>query len=236
MGIYGTFWYIPTLLLAEIFFQILMRVGKNTRLFVIAGFYILSIVYSQIVYKIELIESPLQLPWNFDVALMALVYIFIGYYIKIKWGVLRDNLSRRKPYNKFVLPILSVLLAFLLGLAQWKNIIQYKMDMKNSLYIYPILSLVIPVLYFHIIYYFSSLLCKINAISSICGIIGTSTMTIMYLHLSIKALFETIFGSNYSVLGFVLTSIVLAIFVDILARKTRITSFLIKGKIDRSSL
>lgn len=54
----------------------------------------MAVIESHLVDKIHFLESP-GIPWNFDVALMALVYIGIGFFYKDEIRKLLESESRK---------------------------------------------------------------------------------------------------------------------------------------------
>lgn len=76
----GVYWYITCYLFSLFLFSALLRTffDRNVKMSDFSGGG-MAVIESHLVDKIHFLESP-GIPWNFDVALMALVYIGIGFF------------------------------------------------------------------------------------------------------------------------------------------------------------
>lgn len=73
----------------------------------------IAVIESHLVDKIHFLQSP-GIPWNLDVALMALVYIGIGYFYK-------DKIKRPLEDETVKIDVATGIIAVLLGIFCWIN-------------------------------------------------------------------------------------------------------------------
>lgn len=69
----GMLWFLLTLLLAELLFSVFMKITKNMKstCFPLVIFFVAVLGYA--------ISRFVFLPWNFDLAMIALIYLYIGF-------------------------------------------------------------------------------------------------------------------------------------------------------------
>lgn len=94
----GVYWYITCFLFSLIlFFGLLRKFSDKTVKRVILIFGGGGVIESHIVEKVHFLQSP-GIPWNLDVSLIALVYVGIGFSIKIKlktcWSQIQENMMQ----------------------------------------------------------------------------------------------------------------------------------------------
>ena len=136
----GVYWYITCFIFTIFMLTILLRKFSDRivkGLILVGG---IAILESHLLDRVHFLKFP-GIPWNLDVALMALVYVGIGFFYKDKIKELLECDSRR-------FDLLSGLIAVALSLFCWfiyRNENQlYYFDMKPVYYKEFISALLIP--------------------------------------------------------------------------------------------
>lgn len=123
-AITGTYWYITCFLFALVVFSFYQKhfSDKVTKCLILAGG-IAVVIESHLAERISFLKSP-GIPWNLDVALLALVYLAIGYYNKerIKYFLKSDG----KEYDVVAFMTAAALTVFLLlQLPGWRAVLLF---------------------------------------------------------------------------------------------------------------
>ncbi|KKB44101.1 acyltransferase family protein [Bacillus thermotolerans] len=195
---FAVFWFITCLYLTQILFALMQLVTKNMyiHLGILTVFYYAAHVigYSP---KLENVD----IPWNADVALLAIVYYAFGYYGKR----FLNALVRHKQTL-----LISVLLATAAIALQWNHIIHFELDMKLNKYSSMGLNLLIPLIFsllvFTVSYQFSLLEKKFWEY------LGTASLTIMYLHIPLNKYLQDVLG-DYNLLVYTLVGVLIPLTV-----------------------
>ena len=193
----GVFWYISCLIFSlTIFLFILLRIKqKKYQYLVLIILYLLAHLeaYFQSHHNITF-----YVPLNIDVALLAVCYIGIGFYLKGWVMKMLNNL-------KLSMQVLAITggICLLLIVLNLCNILNYQLDMKNLIY-YSLLGDIIFPLVFTI---FILSLCKFLDKSGLFKFLlyfGKYSIAIMFLHFSILEIYKHYFHYNwiiFSILG-----------------------------------
>ena len=137
----GVYWYITCFLFTLFLFSVMVRYlsEKATKCLILMGGGT-AVLESHIVNKIHFLKSP-GVPWNLDVALMALVYIGIGYFYKKQVKTLLE--SNLLEYD-IVASLIAVGLVVFCGLNYRYKSEFYYFDMKPVCYSELVLAIIIP--------------------------------------------------------------------------------------------
>lgn len=214
-SISGVYWYTTCYAITLLFFAFLIKRYSNKiikYLALIAG--VLAVIESNFAEEIQFLQSP-GIPWNADVALLAFVYMVIGYYNK-------DRIKRLISDNKLRIDIIALLTAIMLFIFCWINYQGerlYYFDMKPLFYKELVLAVVIPcafgIVILRMVYWFD----KINLfrlLGSILASCGQMTVPIMFMHVPLNTCKYTI---GYGVgLYFIIGVCIPAIFTIIFGR------------------
>lgn len=211
-GAYGVFWFVTTLFFSYIIFTLITRYlsrGKQLALLVI--FYFLAHAESILVTRVidgSTVESAQSIPvmWNVDVALMAIVYLAIGYYAKDFWMAIS---------NRVLSVAISVaVLALFADNMQW---IDYRLSMKFLRYEHFFLDIIIPITFTIVLIGLFQRL-SLNMELSVLQRIQKHSLSIMYLHIFADIVLNDFF--SYGIIGFTAIGIVIPICVSLLIEKT----------------
>lgn len=166
MGIYGTFWFITVLFLALIILNAVIKRRVNV-LFVIVFCLLLSYFFYY---------NGVSVRWNAQVVPFALVYMLIGYTYKNHIDEI-DHLLTKNGYKYilyFFVACASIVPVFIL---------QVRMDMKQTDFGIPILSLVVSLLIcFGLMRLSKWLEFRRNIVNGVLIYIGKASLVIMFLH------------------------------------------------------
>lgn len=195
-GYYGVFWYITCLYLTQVLFSIILLKIKETKHVVslLLLFYLIAnfISYTPLLQK-------LTVTWNADVVFLSIVYYSLGFYGK-------NNIKKliNKPISLMVTCSLGILVIFL----NVNKFINFGMDMKYNNYGLPVLNILIPLIFILFIFTISRYLPNKNNILSL---IGSASLTIMFLHIPINIIMQKITAGNilvYTIIGVILPLLV----------------------------
>lgn len=181
----GVYWYITCFIFTIFMLTILLkkfsdRIVKG--LILVGG---IAILESHFVDRVHFLQSS-GIPWNLDVALMALVYVGIGFFYKDYIKKLLEGDSKR-------FDLLSGLIAVALSLFCWfiyrdGNQLYY-FDMKPVYYKELISALLIPcafgIVFARLIYWMEKIkwLDGLNRFLALCG---QATIPIMFMHIPLN--------------------------------------------------
>lgn len=137
----GVYWYITCFLFTLFLFSIMVRYlsEKAIKCLILMGG-LTAVLESHIVNKVHFLKSP-GIPWNLDVALMALVYIAIGYFCKKQIKTLLE--SDLLKYD-IAASVIAVGLVIFCGFNYGYKTGFYYFDMKPVCYSELVLAIMIP--------------------------------------------------------------------------------------------
>ncbi|MGN7387343.1 acyltransferase family protein [Sporosarcina sp. SAFN-015] len=210
-GAYGVFWFVTTLFFTYIFFLLLTKYFNRTKQFIILGvFYIIAHFESIIAMHViggKPSEAAQSIPmiWNIDVALMAIVYFAIGYYLNDFWM----NISKKWMVAAIVVSVTAILLDSF-------HVIDYRLSMKFLRYDHFVLDLVIPLSFTVLLvgaFQFITARISLNWLQKI----EHHSLSIMYLHIFADIILNDYF--TYGIIGFTAIGLFIPIIVSILINK-----------------
>jgi polysaccharide biosynthesis protein PslL len=215
--LFAPFWFVTCLLVTQVVFANLLRFRDRTQLFIIFIFFILAHVESYLLPSIDsYLFAHTQLhfiiPWDADVALIALSYYSIGFFARQRSNIL---------HNENMIKVSLIIFIMALVLNNFK-IFNYLLDMKFVVYNNPLLDLIIPLSMTLLLFGVSHQLTGIALLS----IIGDNTMIIMYLHLPIMVL-ASFYTQNVILQIFLATA--LPLIVAFMLKRSTILSILLLG-------
>ncbi|WP_141432406.1 acyltransferase family protein [Bacillus sp. 03113] len=210
VGPYAVFWFITCLLATQILFTLITYKFKSASIQISILIVLFIIAHVQTTFtKID------RIPWNIDVALIAIFYYAFGYYFKRFKDIILKN-------------IFIICLVFISSLSfiilDSSGIIQYTLDMKNHLYTNLIFDIIIPICFILSVFILSNLIAKINFI----GEIGKMSLTIMYLHFPLNFLVKYLFGW-YNFYSFVIIGLIIPIAIHLIIKRYKLTNLLFQG-------
>lgn len=215
VGFYSPFWFITCLYLTQIIFAAILVRFKSTRtqLLIIGFAYILAHVESSIAKSINI-----MVPWNADVALIALCYYAFGFYGK-------EILSGK--YRKGLLLLFTIISTIFVLLDNLK-LLEFRLDLKYLVYNNLVLDLVIPIVLMVALIQISKIISILPFIKPI-EFLGTISLPIMYLHFPINLWLKNFWGDTGSLL-FTLVGIILPTTITILIfQRFSITKYFFLG-------
>lgn len=209
-GAYGVIWFVTTLFFTYMIFLFMTRYLNRTKQFILlAVFYIIAQLEGYVAMQViggapDEASQVIPMLWNADVALIAVVYFAIGYYLKdfwmdISWKWLSVALS------------IAVAAFFL----DWYGVIDYHLSMKFLRYDHPLLDLVIPVAITTVFVGLFQRVAEWSAFSWLSKVEAHS-ISIMYLHLLVNIMISEYV--DYGVIAYSLFGIVIPIIASIAIR------------------
>lgn len=179
-GSYGVFWFVTCLFITQVAFAlVLLKIKSGKKILgVLFVCYLIACLESFLAGKIDL-----RLPWNFDVAFLAIVYFAVGYYLK------QGNLLNKIKWNRILVPS-SIFFIAAIVVGEKFGLVKYKLDLKYHVYNHPILDLLIPIgisyLFIYLCFHLYQKVNPDNRLLRVVETIGMSSLTIMYLHIPIN--------------------------------------------------
>ena len=222
----GVYWYIPTLMLTLVAIWFIEKLNKKSASVIVIILYIVGIVESILLipYNIEKMPIFLCFPWNIDVCLISIMYVYIG--IRLK-GI-GENFIKESGKQRNVLLFSCISVILILIFLSKKNHFNYIMDMKYSEYKNFIMPLLIPILFGYIILQCSFVLYKVSYINKVLELIGKASMIIMYIHIPIRQyIFEVINNQGYSAFVYTMSCCVIGVLIYICVYNKKIGVFLL---------
>lgn len=211
-GAYGVFWFVTTMFFSFIIFALITKyLSRGKQLALIVVFYLVAHIESIFVMRVidgSTVESAQSIPvlWNVDVALMAVVYLAIGYYGKEFW---------MKITNPVWLGAISVATLALVG--DQLGWIDYKLSMKFLNYEHFALDFIIPITFtIVLIGFFQRISLRMEL--SVLQRIQKHSISIMYLHIFADIVLNDFF--TYGIIGYTVIGIVVPICMSLLIEKT----------------
>lgn len=212
-GPFGVLWFITCLLFTQLIFGFIVRFRMRMQLLLIASCYLLA-------HLISLTSlSRFNLPWNIDVALLAITYYALGYYGKRLIPLLIGRIA--------ALPLLITLCAGILFM-DYTGVLSYSLNMKYKEYDALLLDLVIPMLFSLMICAISFWLSKRLPLKGL-GYLGRNTIAIMYLHLPVNYALKYLIGMEYGLIVFTIIGVGIPVLITLMASYSPILSKLFLG-------
>lgn len=215
--LFAPFWFITCLFVTQVIFYNLLRFKTATQIFIVFLFFILAHAESYLLPNIDsyfFAHTHLHflIPWDADVALIAVGYYAIGFFARQRSSILHGNM--------IAISLIFFMTILTLDLFE---VIDYLLDMKYVVYNNILLDLLVPLSMTLILFRVSRLLKGITLLN----IMGNNTMIIMYLHLPIMVL-----ASSYiqSVILRIVLAIVLPLIIATMLKKSNILSIVFLGK------
>lgn len=215
----GVYWYVTCFLFSLAVFSFMLEHfsdGICKRLIFVGGFIavlescilsgklrdIFSLNAPLLARICELMDTP-GIPWNLDVALLALVYISIGYYNKDR--IKRFMSSNKKLYDYFAAGLVIVIAIFCFVNYRGEEPI-YHFDMKNVYYHDLLLAVLIPCTFGFIFLRLDRVIRRRNKVAvllSTFSFLGRMTVPIMFMHMPLNAFREMLGygGVTYVLIG-----------------------------------
>ena len=209
-GAYGVFWFVTTLFFTYLFFLWLTKYFNRTKQFIILAIFY-GIAHFESIVAMHVIggkpsEAAQSIPmiWNLDVAMMAVVYFAIGYYLKDIWM----NVTKRWMVTGLVVSVAAIVLDKV-------GVIDYHLSMKFLRYDHFILDLAIPLSFTIVIV---GTFQRITARMSLGWLrrVEKHSLAIMYLHILMDKLLNDYF--TYGIIGYTAIGVFIPIVVSILIR------------------
>lgn len=183
----GTYWYITCFLFALVFFSLYQKYFSDTvtKYLILAGGGI-AVFESHLAEKISFLKSP-GVPWNLDVALLALVYLAIGYYNKERIKCILE--SDKRKYDIAAAMIAVILIVFCYFNYRDDKLFYY-FDMKPVYYHELFSAVIIPCSFGFVIARLIHRIenCRVlDRFSHGMGYLGQMTIPIMFMHIPLNA-------------------------------------------------
>ncbi|MBB6669621.1 acyltransferase family protein [Cohnella nanjingensis] len=213
-GWYGVFWFITCLLLVHLLMGFLSRYPLRTQAAAVAVCYAAAHVVSMTAM------ASWDIPWNADVALMAIAFFFLGYAGK---SVLPVLLARRQA---FVPALVVWAAAAALNAAGLWN---FRIDMKMKVYTLPIVDLIVPIACVLVVLqlcYWAASWRPTDALA----FLGTVTITIMYLHVPVNILLTYGIGLDYGTLVFTAVGVLVPLAIAWLMSRSKLLTAIFLGR------
>ncbi|MEH7451325.1 acyltransferase family protein [Gottfriedia acidiceleris] len=195
-GVHGVFWYVTCLFITQILFALICLYFKknSTRLFIVIACYLLA--HFETIKLIPHIGkntfNQISIPWNMDVALLAIFFLGLGFFAK----KLIASISNFLGISCISLSIVYMTLYEL-------NILDYHLSLKYLRYNHLFLDALIPITMTIAVLYLCQKLAKLQFIQP-CTIFGKESLTIMYIHIFANAVFSQFFDYGpllYTMIG-----------------------------------
>ncbi|QCR24117.1 acyltransferase family protein [Pontibacter sp. SGAir0037] len=212
------FWFINCLYLSLMLFTLIRMRAKNELQVIgtIAAFYVAGMAMNHFI--------RFSLPWNINVAFIALTYFAIGFYSQ------RFINSINQDFRKY-LPLLGILLAFCCTLFYLSDIglFQLQVDMRASKISDPLLNILVPPIFTLTILMLAMLLSR-TALQPFLSYVGQNTLPILYLHIMINTLVYLVTGQRVPFLPYIALGIIGPLLCAYLLNKTELTRQLFLGR------
>ncbi|WLV24456.1 acyltransferase family protein [Aciduricibacillus chroicocephali] len=211
-GLVTVFWFMTCLLITQIVFALIDLIFRSHAIKI--GIIILSYLFAHLYAYYQPIETPV--PWSADVTFIALSYYAFGYYIK-------KYIHKVLNLKTF---IVTALLTIMFVIYDYKNNYFYNIDLKPNVYNHLLLDFLVPVIICFTIFYISAQIAKFKS-SVVISYIGTSAITIMFLHRVVNDFFSHFF--SYGIIGFTLIGVLTPFIFYILIKQVPFARFLFLG-------
>ncbi|WP_075618471.1 acyltransferase family protein [Paenisporosarcina indica] len=210
-GAYGVFWFVTTLFFTHLFFLWMTKYFNRTKqVIILISFYLVAHIESLFAMRViggapDEASQSIPMIWNLDVALMAIVYFAIGYYMKHIWM----NVTKPWLISASVVSITAISL-------DWYKVIDYHLSMKFLRYEHILLDLIIPLSFTLVFVGVFQLIASRMSLKWLQKI-ESHSISIMYLHIFTDILLNDYF--EYGIIGFTAFGLVIPILTSILIQK-----------------
>ncbi len=202
-GWMSTYWFPICFFLTQQFFNyIIVKAKKNLPVIILSCLlvaYLDSYLFS---------NYHTRIPWSINVTFYSIVLFSIGYWYK-SYKELID-----REYKILIISLTTLGIIFY-------PIINFKVDLKNTMYGLPMISLLFSLLMIYLIFKLSQFFERNKIVSRLISYLGKASMVIMYVHPSIIILSGNYSKNNLFILGLALG---LSCFLYYLFSLNRITS------------
>ncbi|MFD1928782.1 acyltransferase family protein [Sporosarcina siberiensis] len=210
-GAYGVFWFVTTLFFAYLIFLWLTKYFSRTKqIIILTFFYLIAHLESLLAMNVidgGPVEASQSIPmvWNVDVALMAVVYFALGFYMKGIW----TNVSRPWLIAGLIGSVTAVSL-------DWFNVIDYHLSMKFLRYEHLFFDVFIPLSFTLLLVGTFQIIASKMSLKWLQQI-EKHSLSIMYLHIFTDILLNDYF--TYGIIGFTAFGLVVPIVTSIFIQK-----------------
>lgn len=205
-GCYAVIWFMTTMLAAYVLFMLITRYLKRPlQILALAICYFIAEKESSYVIDIlgghaDIASQTIFVPWNLDVALLAVVYFAIGYYC-------RELLKHIHP----IAYIFAIGIVYWAMRGAWNETLDYHVSMKFIRYNHMVLDLVIPLACIIVLLGTIQYVTKFVRLR-LFEFISKHSIVIMYTHISFDKLFNNFF--DYELFGYTCVSLIPALILS----------------------
>jgi len=221
-GVYYTvFWFFTCLFATQVLFALINLLCKDSRLVlaVVAVAYLLAHVESWL-----MISHPPFVPWDLDVALIAVAYYAIGYFCK----KLLADISLR-------VTLVAVAVSGLLIALDYRGRMNYVLNLKYVVYQHLLLDLLIPMVMTVALLGVSQILAQ-GRLGRAVTLMGNVTLPVVYLHVPVNTVLLVEYHLHYGNAAAVLFGLVTPIIISKLVfERFSWTRYLFQGRIPFSA-
>lgn len=218
-GYYTVFWFFTCLFATQILFALINLLFRDSRLIIaaVAVAYLLAHAESWL-----MIAHPVMVPWNLDVALMAVSYYAIGYFTKksladIPWWV----------------TLAAAAASALLITADYRGWIGYVLNLKYVIYNNLLLDLLIPMVMTVALLGISQVYAR-SRLGRAVTLMGNVALPVVYLHVPINAVLIYEYHYSYSNAAAALIGFIAPVIISkLIFERFRLTQFLFQGRVPR---
>lgn len=210
----GVYWYSSCLFVVLLLFTYINRYVKciEWKAMIIMCGGGLAVIESNYINKFAVLNIP-GVPWNADVALMAMMYFAFAFFYKTKIDTFMH--SNNECYDLMALGG-SFLYGLLFILMQGNP--EFGIDMKYVRYSDAMSAVSFPLLAGLIILRLSHYLAKNKYLLQVFSLVGKASIPIMYLHIPLNSIFK----SNYSIYLYVIIGILPALVLNMFGVKNKV--------------
>jgi fucose 4-O-acetylase-like acetyltransferase len=217
-GVYYTvFWFFTCLFATQVLFALINLLCKDSRLVLaaVAIAYLLAHAESWL-----MINHPPLVPWDLDVALIAVVYYAIGYFCK----KLLADISLR-------ITLVTVAVSGLLIAIDYRGWMNYVLNLKYVVYQHLLLDLLIPMVMAVALLGISQILAR-GRLGRAVTLMGNVALPVVYLHVPINTVLLIEYHCHYGNVAAVLFGFVTPIILSKLVfERFSWTRYLFQGRV-----
>lgn len=172
--LYASEWFPICLMFTIIFYNLLKKYVKRYEAIIIM-LYILAHIESWFILKSGIEWICL---FRIDIVMISMMYFWLGNKAK--------SISSKFSMNKRLVLIIVIFFCAFFIWGEWLGIINFEgINMKANMYIHMIWDFIIPAFFFLFIFLFSDLL-RHTCIRTLFIILGSNSLSIMYLHMTLR--------------------------------------------------
>jgi len=217
-GVYYTvFWFFTCLFATQVLFALINLLFKDRRLAMaaVAVAYLLAHAEAWL-----MLGHPLLVPWNLDVALMAVAYYAIGYYCKKSLA----DISLR-------VTLAAVAVSALLIAVDYRGWMNYVLNLKFVVYQHPLLDLLIPMVMIVALLGISQVLAR-GRLGRVVTLMGNVALPVVYLHVPINTVLLIEYHYHYGNAAAALIGFVAPVILSKLVfERFSLTRYLFQGRV-----